>query len=312
VVVPTVAGAVVLALAARSAAVPGALPVPGGLGPRATFRPSIASALIWSMAFGLACALLGAAAALSDDREGGRREQFLGAALRGGWRMTWSILGLSFVGLLVVAALHPGAVRGAVDRAFSGGAGPGTTAVTAAALVTPNAAALAAAASMGGRVNVEVLGSSCTALSYARVPADLPPGAAALGLCRGRFSQAPLGSWLFLLVPAVATVAGGHRAARAADAAAPGEGVTAGIVAGLGFGVMFLGLLALAGIGVEANGPAGRLFGGSEVSFRITALPTWWVGALWGLGGGALGGAIGARRAEGPGEPEPSDYFPRS
>lgn len=307
--VPFVTGAVALALVSRVAATASALPVPGGLGPGATFRPSIASALVWTLAIALICTLLGPLAATGGDRPRGR---FVQAAARGGWRMTWVMLGLSFVGLLVVAGLHPGAVRGAVDRAFSGGAGPGAIAVAATALVTPNAATMAASASMGAGVRVEVLGSACTVLSYGRVPVDLPPGPGALGICRGRFTAPSPAFWLFLLAPTVATVAGGHRAARVAAASTRRDGVVAGIGAGLGFAVMFLGLLTLAGVSAEARGQAALLFGGDQVSLQVTALPGGWVAVLWGVGGGSLGGALGTRRAEDPGPPGSSDDLARS
>jgi zinc-ribbon domain len=263
-------------------------------------RPVPLSALAWSLGFGLLFGLLGAMRGRRAREDPGRASRLLRAAVAGGWRMAWMGLALSFVGLLVLAGVNPDATRSYFDGAFAGGAARGVAVVVLTALSAPNLATGVLSASMGAPIRLELLTGSCTVLSYARFPED--PGAFPAGACGGDFAVAPAGYFLFLVVPVVATLAGGRRAAGLAGGDR-GLASLAGGAAGLAFGGMVLGLMALARVTVEASGSLVSL--GSS-SFGPQLLLGWLLASAWGATGGALGGLLGAGREAGPGGPGPA------
>jgi hypothetical protein len=260
-------------------------------------RPVPLSALAWSLGFGVLFGLLGAMWGRRAPENPSRASRLLRAAVAGGWRMSWTGLALSFVGLLALAGVNPDATRSYFDEAFAGGAARGVAVLVLTALSAPNLATGVLSASMGAPIRLELLTGSCTVLSYARFPEE--PGAFPAGACGGDFAAAPAGYILFLLVPVVAALAGGHRAARLAGGNR-GFASLAGGAAGLAFGGMALGLMALARVTVEASGSLVSL--GSS-SFGPHLLLGWLLASAWGAAGGALGGFLGTGRAAGPGPP---------
>jgi zinc-ribbon domain len=258
--------------------------------------PSPVSALVWSLFLGI---LLGSLGAVAAHRGGGWPER-VRAVLGGAWRATWAGLALAFLGLLVLAALNPIATRSYFDVAFARGPGAGAAAVAATALVSPNLATGTLAAAMGAPIKLSLLGESCTVLSYARFPVA---GSFPEGACLGRFETAAPGLFLFLLAPAACTVAGGARAARRAGTDSASEGALFGLAAGILFGLMALGLMLLSRVTVEISGP---VFTRGTSSLGPDLLIGWAAATAWGIVGGSVGGALGARRAAGPGSPGPA------
>lgn len=259
------------------------------------------SALSWSLGFGVLFGLLGAMWGRRSPEIPGRASRLLRAAVAGGWRMAWMGLALSFVGLLVLAGVNPDATRSYFEGAFAGGAARGVAVVVLTALSAPNLATGVLSASMGAPIRLELLTGSCTVLSYARFPEEA--GAFPAGACGGDFAAAPAGYFLFLVVPVVATLAGGRRAAHLAGTGDRGPASLAGSAAGLAFGGMALGLMVLARVTVEASGSLVSL--GSS-SFGPNLLLGWLLASAWGAAGGALGGLLGAGREAGPGRPGPA------
>jgi hypothetical protein len=297
VAVPYVIGCVAVALVVRLGAPAASLLA---FTPPPALRPVPLSALSWSLGLGVLFGLLGGMAGRRTAEGPDRPPGLLRVALKGGWRMTWTGLALSFAGLLVLAGVNPGATRSYFDLAFAGGAGRGVALLALTALAAPNIATGMLMASMGGPIRLELLQSSCTVVSYARFPGEL--GSFPAGACAGDFGPAPAGYFLFLLIPLVVTVAGGHRAARVAGATDRGRASVAGGAAGLAFGVMALGLMVLARITLEASGPVVAL---GTSTFGPDLPIGWLLASAWGAAGGALGGFLGTGHAMGPGGPGP-------
>jgi hypothetical protein len=298
VAVPYVLGCVAVALVVRLEAPAASLL--GFTPPPAALRPVPLSALSWSLGLGMLFGLLGGMSGHRATEDPDRAAGLLRAALTGGWRMAWTGLVLSFAGLLVLAGVNPGATRSYFDMTFAGGAGRGIALLVLTALAAPNMATGVLMASMGGPIRLELLQSSCTVVSYARFPDEL--GSFPAGACAGDFGPAPAGFFLFLLIPLVATMAGGRRAARVAGAADRGRASLAGGAAGLAFGGMALGLMVLARVTLEASGAAVAL---GTSTFGPDLPMGWLLASAWGAAGGALGGFLGAGQAMGPGEPGP-------
>jgi Meckel syndrome type 1 protein/collagen type III alpha len=307
---PAVAGAALVALSYAALSFGVALlaeaPAPVGFVPEgARLDPRPLSALVWTLGLGLTFTLAGALAAARERGSENRRLRLGAAAVGGGWRMVWSLLTLAFLGLLVVGGLHPGGTRAALDRAFSGGPASGALVVLGTTMLAPNVAATVGSVAMGGSLRLELLGQSCSVLSYTRFPAD-PSGPFPAGACVSATTSAPPGYLAFLGVPAAAALLGGARAARLAGAGGGRDGVAVGIAAGLAFAAMCTGVLALSWVTIELAGP-----GAGPLEGSISVGPDLGLGAAlalgWGLAGGALGGFLGAGRATGPGDPGPVD-----
>lgn len=217
--------------------------------------------------------------------------------------MTWLAVLLGTAGFLVVMALHPASVRAYVDAAFRRGPATGTLALTGTVLLLPNAGTATASAAMGGGVDLEVLGASCTVVSYTRIPE-------AIGTVPGPCGRLPLrlgtpgpGYFLFLLVPAAASAAGGWHAARGSGAATGRDGAVLGVLSGVVFAGLFALLSGAARLTYAAAGSAAVVLGEVRAAVGPDPLLGFVVALVWGLAGGAAGGGMAARRRErdGPG-----------
>jgi hypothetical protein len=284
-------------------------------GGRAEVHPSIPGSFLWPL---LLASALGAAGGLWTARDqvfrgpGGRRA---GGVLAGGWRMLWLAMALGSVGFLVLAALNPETTRVFLDGAVRQGPAGGALVIAATLLFLPNVGAAAAAAAMGGSIDVAVLGSRCVLVSLARFPSGPPPSSiqgqpGLLDPCVSLpfgLDVAPPGYFLFLLVPVVATVAGGWWAARRGEAVSRGEAAGLGAGAGLVFAALFPVLLVLSGVSYEAEGPLFAVLGGGGVTVGAAPVSGFLLGLVWGMGGGALGGFLWSRlhTPTGPGDPGP-------
>jgi hypothetical protein len=216
----------------------------------------------------------------------------VGAVLRGGWWMFLVGLGLAYAGLLVAGVVQP-------DEPV--------------ALATPSTARYYATVFDRPGLGAVILGHHVLLVPnqalWTLVPAsgacDVVRGSARADLlCYGsfpsvtgrgiEFGSAPAGYLLFLLVPAVAAISGGHRAALNSDVegwALAGTGAAAGVVYGVlvGFGCL-LASITLTYTAIGASAAAGRLWIGPD--------PIWGtiLALAWGVAGGAIGGAsVGLR-----------------
>jgi hypothetical protein len=261
--------------------------------------PSLIESLAWPLVLGVAGGAVGGISAADPARAGERRAR---ATVAGAWRATWLSAGLGALGVLVVLALHPALVRASVDAAYRRGPVTGTLTVTSAVLLLPNAGTGVAAAAMGGGVELEALGVSCTVISYSRFPGDRdtvgPCGRLPFGL-----RSTPLGYLLFLALPPAATVAGGWLAARRDRAAGARAGAAVGAMAGATFGGLFAGLCLIARLTYELARPLAVVVGPVGAAVGPEPLVGLGLGLAWGLAGGTVGGFLASRRRKenGPG-----------
>ena len=271
--------------------------------------PSPLAAFLWPLVLGVLAGAWGGLSTAKEEIREGPRGRTVGAILGGGWRMAWYGLGLAFLGYLITAALNPDIPLPFGPDYFREVAGAGSVLdavllVLLTVLIIPNIATLVLVPAMGGALGFSGSASgvqlSCTMLSYTKFPsggAQPPEGGALIDVCASlpiRFETAPIGYFLFLLVPLLATVLAARRAARRAEAASPAQGAAIGAAAGVAFAAVVFILIVLAGISVRGSGEIGGV-GGSQ---SIVLGPTWVTGLLfalaWGVAGGALGGALGA------------------
>jgi Family of unknown function (DUF6350) len=289
VAVPYAVGSFLLAVAALAAS-----PSLGGT----EVRPSIPWAVVVPLVLGGAC---GAAGALSAEAPASVVERRVRAVVAGGWRASWVAVALGSLGVLIVLALHPTAVRASVDRAFRRGPAEGSLTLLGAVLAVPNAGTGAAAAALGASIDVESGAGSCAVVSYVRFPAG--EGRDLIDACPGlpfSLRPTPPGYLLFLIVPLVATPAGGVLAARRDNAASPTSATLVGVAAGGMFAAAFAGWCAAARVTAEVSGPLGTLLGGLGVSVGPDPLVGFLLALAWGAAGGAVGGWWSGREMAGP------------
>jgi hypothetical protein len=288
------------------------LPANPAFSGRVTIQPSLLSAFLWPFAI---AAVAGAAGGLRSARDHdevvtepwGRRTIGM---LAGGVRMIALGLVFALVGLLVLAALDPDATAGYFRGAFEDGAGQGTVLVGHHVLVAPNQSMWVLVPAMGGCDRAEIAGSSIDLLCYSHFPRGItfqggsptsltPPVPSIQG------GTAPVGYFLFLLVPLLSVLLGGHLAASRGGSRSRPEAAALGALAGVVFGalVAIVGLMSTIGIAISADiagfhtGYAGYI-GPDVVTGGL-------LGLVWGTAGGALGGLIYGRKlpAVAPTEP---------
>jgi hypothetical protein len=262
----------------------------GGL---VAIRPSPVSAFLWPFAIALVAGFAGGLRSVGPTAEGAAWERRARAALAGGWRMLWVGLALSFGGLLVLAAVRPDATGAYFRGAFGGGTAEGLVVLLFTALAIPNMAGWILFLAMGGCLAASGAGSSLCFLSFEHFPASaagsVPGASGAQGFA---FLPAPAAYFLFLLVPLVAVVAGGTTAARRARAGSASQGALAGALAGVAFGVLAAGALALSLIAISLNaGPET----GTTLSYGPQPVGGIVLAFAWGILGGAAGGALAGR-----------------
>lgn len=269
-------------------------------------RPRPVSSFLWPLLLGL---VTGGAGGLREARDQltrylwGRRAW---GALAGGWTTAWVAVALGVVGLVMLSAVHHDGTGAYVDLVGRLGGAGGALVVLLTVLYLPNLATWLVAGSVGGSaVSVGLFGSECALISYGRFPGGVAGGPSApeslIPTCQGfvdalRFDTAPAGYFAFLLLPVVASVAGGWVAARRSRAASMGEGAATGVAAGALFALILLGLLVVSRFAASAAGLAGLFPGGGGVSVGPGIDVAFLLGAAWGMAGGALGGLVGARR----------------
>jgi Family of unknown function (DUF6350) len=288
VAVPYAAGSLLVSLVAMWAS-------PGPTGSAALVDatvPSILGSFAWPLLLGATC---GAAGGVSAGPAGGSIERRTRATLAGGWRMAWLSVAMGTTGVLVVLALHPSAVRAYLDGAFQRGPATGAVIVVGTVAALPNAGAGAAAAAMGAGVELEVLGVSCTVISYTRFPREEGVTGGPCGRLPFAIGSTPAGYLLFLLVPLAGTVAGGSLAARRGGAESGRDGGLMGAAAGFTFAVILTGWCVASRLVYEATGPVPVLVSHLRVAVGADPVAAFLFGLAWGPVGGAVGGWWTAR-----------------
>lgn len=299
---PAGTGATVLGLAAGYAVVPfllslvgdGDVELPASISAAASLeiRISTASALAVPFATALVAVLLGALSVPVDAGSGSSGDALVAEAVRGGVRSFALGLLLSIVGVLALASVQPSFARAYAAVISAPDSWRGRVVIGGhAALLLPNQAMWVLVPAMGGCDEAVVEGRRTPFLCLWRVPTTLPVTAGVdVGIVGDpAYRPPPHGYLAFLLVPLVATIAGGIRAGRGASS------TRSAVVLGAASGLLFAGLVAaavaFARVDVRATG---GFLGDSVVRFvlgpelaRGTGLA-----AVWGIAGGAVGGAL--------------------
>jgi hypothetical protein len=269
--------------------------------------PSLLGSFTWPLLLGAAC---GAAGGVSAGPADGAVERRARAAMAGGWRMAWLSVALGTTGVLVVLALHPGAVRAYLDAAFERGPAAGAFILVGTLSVLPNAGTGAAAAAMGAGVELEALGASCTVISHTRFPGGEGVTGGPCGRLPFAVGSTSIGYLLFLLVPLAGTVAGGRLAARRCGTESGRDDALIGAAAGFTFAVTFGAWCVASRLVYEASGPVALLVSDLHAALGPDPVAAFLLGLAWGPAGGAMGGwsMLRTKRAKtaGPDDPGPA------
>lgn len=283
------------ALAALAAVAGFAVPVAlVSLSVRLVF-PDIGGAVVtpirWQAAVlpGVVAAASVAAGIYLESRRASPRSR-LAAWLEGAFTMTWTALALAFVGFLILAAVKPSSTA-TYARAMGAAGHTGGIIVVHHALMLPAQSLWILAPSMGGVTEVGLgLGDRSRV-----VLSGIDLGAGAATLVEGsKHPRVPLGGgfYVFLLVPMVASVWGGRRAAAGSGS------IDDAVVAGAGAGVAFAIVMGVAAWFSRAAVPIPPRFP-APVSIVPSMPSTALLALVWGVLGGTLGALstrwIGAR-----------------
>jgi hypothetical protein len=257
-----------------------------------------------ALAYPLAiAAAAGAAGGLRSALDAAPRPTTVHAAVAGGWRMLWLGGALSIAGLFVAGVVQPDGpaalltpstaryLRAVFERPVAG-----VVALGHHAALAPNEAVWTLVPAMGacdgvrGSVDGDVL-------CYLRFPTSV--GTAAQPVAGGESVVVPLGGatygtapppyFLFLAVPAAATVLGGLRAAERLGA----RGRSAAL-AGAAAGAVFAALVAVVSVASSVTVGYGAAFGADAAAGWLIAGPDPLAGSALALAWGVAGGAAGA------------------
>jgi hypothetical protein len=249
-------------------------------------RPVAWLAFVLPLALGAAAGAAGglaAARAALASTAAGRR---CSAAARGAWHaLAWAVA-LAFVGVLVVATVRPSATA-AYGRWLEARGSGGAIVAMYHAVLMPNAAVDVAAIGMGACAELDA-GGARSRLCLGGL--DAGEGVALLATGGARRVDLGPGYALFVLVPALATVAGGRRAAEGARHRA--ERALRAVAAGVGFAALFAVAAWAASVEIVAE---------ADTVARL-GVPTWralGVALAWGVGGGLLGSLLPDRAGVG-------------
>jgi hypothetical protein len=254
-----------------------------------TLAPVWWQAAAFPLLLGIGAAGAGALWARRERRA--TRPDAVRAVMAGAWTMFVSALGLAFVGFLVLAALKPGQT-GDYARYLRDRGRFGAVLGVHHVLFLPTQSVWILAPAMGGSTAVGLSAIGRSEEPPARLTLSgidegawgrlLDPNGANAGRSRVALGG---GFYLFLLVPAAATVLGGRRAA--VGFAEPGFRTVVGAAAGVGF----MALIAAATLFAVLSGPFPQPGMGILLFVTIrAAMPSTALLALaWGVGGGVLG-----------------------
>lgn len=281
-----------------------------------TVAPTPLAAVLWPLLLGGVAGALGGLSSARDEIRAGRRGPLALAAGGGGVRMLAYALGISFLGLLVLAGANPEVTREYFAAVAEAGPLDGSVLVLyTTILIAPLMMVAGLFGGMGASIVVgEYAGTNTvTVLSLWAFPEGLPEGLPGVGgvdplqaAALGPFGEVPFETgvappeyFVFVLAPLVAVVAGGWWAARRAGAVTSGEGAAAGAAAGgvFALGVIALSLLGAIGFRTDIQfGLSQSVVGRLGPHLLLGSL----LAVLWGVAGGALGGLFGRGRAAPP------------
>lgn len=275
-----------------------------------SIHPVYLEAFLWPALLGVLGGFVGGLRSTPEaDRTTGTR--LLRGAVSGAGAMLAFGLALAFLGLLILAALHPDATRSYLHGMFGHGASRGIALLALNVLALPNLCVWLLVPAMGSCVGAHVTYggasfSSCL-VSYAHVatPAALR-GIESLGPFATdprQLPRPPTGYLAFMAIPLVAAGLGGYQASRRAVARTRSAAAGSGVLAGGGFGILVGVACLLAALILQVHGVPGLEGGG-----RPLGTATLWIGpaplegALVALAWGVLGGALGGFLAGGGGD----------
>lgn len=250
-------------------------------------QPVLWQALLFPIVVAGAAGAIGGLGVARERLAVGRGARVL-AAVGGGAAAFWWGTVLSFVGVLVTAALSPGPVGSYarfVDRAGAAGA----PTVIEHALLVPNQSVLVLATSMGATTTLRVGPNGAVDLTRRGIDANGSAGeflAAIVGSADLELARFPWWFTGFVLVPLAATVIGGRRAS--VDAPSIRERIVRGAWSGIVFACLCMIAVWAASITLPTWG-VGR-FG--SITIGAPPLTTGSLGLAWGVLGGAVGAAV--------------------
>ena len=231
-------------------------------------------------------------------------------AAAGGVRMFVLGLALSLVGVLVLAAIRPGATKTYLETVS--GPPPDQAAVVVAnqLLLLPNQSMWVLVPAMGGCDGLSGGGVSATFLCYSKVPTRVSVNAEDLTsgtpVFRAGFTKATSAYLPFLLVPALSVVLGGRHAARK-RARLKWEAVGMGAASGVVFAVL-VGLGSwFASVSVGLSSPAAGIPANASVMIGPGVLAAGLLALAWGSSEARSGMAGGRRFPPRAQLPEPSE-----
>jgi hypothetical protein len=237
-------------------------------------------------------------------------------AMAGGLRMFVLGLVLSFVGLVVLAAVRPNGSRTYFEIISGPPAGQPTVVVAHHALLLPNQSMWVLVPAMGGCDGLYGGGVSASFLCYSKFPSavSVTPQGLSSGkpVVRADFEPASSGYLLFLLVPALSVVLGGRHAARK-RARLKWEAVGVGAASGVVFAVLVALGSWLASVSVVISSSSASIPNNATVLIGPGVWIAGLLGFVWGVVGGGLGGWLGGRKFPPRAKlPEPSNLLTRS
>jgi hypothetical protein len=261
----------------------------------------------WDLSWFVLPLLLAAAAGAAGGLRSGRYELLshdpwgrrAAGAVAGGLRMFVLGLVLSFVGLLVLAAIRPGATRTYFETVSGPPTEQATMNIAHHVLLLPNQSLWVLVPAMGGCDGLSGGGVSATFLCYSKVPTTVsvsPEGlTSGTPVVQADFEKAPSGYFLFLLVPALSVVLGGRYAAKR-RAQLRWEAVGMGAASGVVFAALVVVGSWLASVSAGLSSPMGGLPANASVLIGPGVLAAGLLALVWGVVGGALGAWLEGRK----------------
>lgn len=255
-----------------------------------TVRASLPGTLGWTAVITCSSGAWGGVLAVRERLAATPRGSRSLAVLEGGLHMfVWSLV-LGIVAVALLAATRPDASAAYVRRVGSSGVGPAAAALGHHLLALPNQSVWLLVPAMGGCDTIEAGEATIDVLCPGRVPRSItldlvtPTTGSAPEIVR-----APWEFSLFLGIPAIACVMGGLHAARRSGVRGAKARVRIGALAAIPWTV----LVAIAAEAASLYVTGDLLAGGGSVRYGPPVLPAALLALLWGVGAGALGGALG-------------------
>jgi Family of unknown function (DUF6350) len=264
-------------------------------------HPAYLQALLWPLLLGIVAGFIGGLRSTPEtDRATSTR--LLRGAVSGAVAMLAFALALSFLGLLILAALHPDATRAYLDGMFRAGTSRGLALLALNLLALPNLCVWLLVPAMGscvaGHVSYGGASYSSCLISYGHVATRAAlRGVETLGpfATDPRQLPRPNSGYLGMMgIPLLAALLGGYVAGRTATSPTRSAASGAGVLAGAGFGLLVAAASLLAALILQVHGVPGLEGGGRPVGTATLWLgPAPLQGGLFALAWGFLGGSLG-------------------